>query len=83
MRPQIAVGPPVSGNDEFAPRLRLLKGFAQVGEQFGKQRDEAGFAAQMMLRFRRVHEYPALLPIHIGPLQGQDLRWTTNAPVAA
>ncbi len=71
LRPQILVGVPVTGDDEFTPRFRLVECLFQVRAQFREHRDQPAFASGQMLRLRTADKNPAMFPIHVGPSQGE------------
>lgn len=83
LRPQILVGVPVAGDDEFTPRFGLFECLFQVRAKFREHRNQSAFAPGQMFRLRTTDQNPAIFPIHVGPSQGEVFRRATEATESA
>nr|WP_241179962.1 hypothetical protein [Humisphaera borealis] len=83
LRPQIAVGIAIAGDDELRAFRCILKHFQQVAFELGEHRNDAGSLVAVVLRLGRVDENAFAIPVDVAPPQAQMLGRTAQPAVAA
>jgi len=79
LRPQVGRSPAILAHDVFRSLGGRVECRFEVWGQLREQRDEPLPFAGQESRLRRGHPHPPLIPVDIRPLEGERLRWTSQA----